>query len=182
MTKNIKVILGSTRTNRAGEKVAHWAMNQLNRVQGDLKFELFDLAEIDLPFMDEPVSPMTSDAYKHDHTKSWSTMINQADGFIFITPEYNHGYPGVLKNAIDFLYKEWKGKPAGIVGYGSSGARNSIRQLREVLIFIGMKPIEKTLGVSHIWEAFDEKSDIKSEFVTGTVDDLVAQLQQELKN
>lgn len=155
---NVKIILGSIRTQRAGIQVANWVLEEVKRYTGPLNFEFIDLKEVNLPFMDEPVSPMASDDYVHDHTKEWSQRIKEADGFIFITPEYNHGYSPVLKNAIDFLFKEWQDKPVLFVGYGGSGARDSIRQLREVVTFIGMKPLEGQVGIGKIWEGVKEEN------------------------
>lgn len=182
MPKNITVILGSVRTGRAGKAIADWVMKQTEQYQGDLVFELLDLKELNLPFMDEPVSPMASDDYVHEHTKKWSHMVKAIDGFVIVTPEYNHGYPPVLKNAIDFLYNEWKDKPVGLVGYGGSGARASIRQLREILLFTGMKPLEEQVGVGKIWEALDENGNVKQENIRGNIQDLFTQLENVLNS
>jgi len=92
-----------------------------------------------------------------------SQTIKEADGLIFITPEYNHGYSPVLKNAIDSLYKEWQEQPVLLVGYGGSGARDSIRQLREILDFIGMKSLALQIGIGKIWEAFNDDGELKPE-------------------
>ncbi len=177
MSKNIKVILGSIRTGRAGKKIADWVIKASKEYKGDIDFELIDLKEINLPFLDEPASPMSSDNYVHQHTIKWSNIIKDSDGFIFVTPEYNHGYSPVLKNAIDFLYKEWQGKSVGFVGYGGSGARDSIRQLKEVVTFIGMKPIEEQIGIGHIWESIDENGNVKSEYIRGDIHNLFKQLE-----
>jgi NAD(P)H-dependent FMN reductase len=176
MSKKITVILGSVRTGRAGKAVADWFMDQTAEFNSDLEFDFIDLKELDLPFMDEPVSPMMSNNYQHEHTRNWSRIIGASDGFVFIIPEYNHGYSPVLKNAIDFLFNEWKGKPVGLVGYGGSGARASIRQLREILDFIGMKSLDNQLGIMRIWEAVDENGKVKSENVDGDPSVLLADL------
>lgn len=174
MPKKITVILGSVRTGRAGKSVFEWFIDKTAEYGGDVEFSFVDLKELNLPFMDEPVSPMMSDNYVHEHTKAWSRTIAESDGFVFITPEYNHGYSPVLKNAIDFLFGEWKGKPVGLVGYGGSGARDSIRQLREILKFIGMRTLENQVGVMRIWEAFDENGKVKEENVVGDPAGLLA--------
>lgn len=179
--KKVKIILGSTRTNRAGEKVANWVNKRAAEYSGNISFEFIDLKVINLPFIDEPVSPMaTNGDYAHEHTKQWSKIIDDADGFLIITPEYNHGYPAVLKNAIDFLYKEWEGKPVGIVGYGGSGARSSIRQLREILEFVKMKPLEDQVGIGEIWAAFDEEGVLDESKVRGDLMDIFKQLDETL--
>lgn len=172
--KKIKIILGSVRSQRAGIKVADWVDSEVNSYKGSIDFEFIDLKEVDLPFMDEPVSPMVSDLYVHDHTNKWSQRINEADGFIFITPEYNHGYSPVLKNAIDFLYNEWQDKPVLLVGYGGSGARDAIRQLREVLHFVGMKPLDGQVGIGKVWEG------LKQENIRGDIQSLLTELEKSL--
>lgn len=169
--KKIKIILGSIRTQRAGINVADWVNEEVKKYEGSLEFDFIDLKEVNLPFMDEPVSPMASTDYVHEHTKKWSKLIEDSDGFIFITPEYNHGYSPVLKNALDFLYQEWKGKPALLVGYGGSGARDAIRQLREVLTFLGLKPLEKQIGIGKIWEG------LKPESIRGDLQELLDSLE-----
>lgn len=174
--KKIKVILGSVRSARAGEAVAEWVKEYTDSMESSIEFEHIDLKKLNLPFMDEPVSPMASDKYVHEHTKNWSRTISESDGFIFITPEYNHGLSPVLKNALDFLFEEWKGKPVGLVGYGGSGARDSIRQLREVLNFIGMKPLKEQIGIGKIWEAFDENGKVKGDHVRGDLAELLIHL------
>lgn len=182
MESKIKVILGSVRTNRAGKSIADWVMRQTEKYQGSLSFELIDLKKINLPFLDEPVSPMSSDNYTHEHTKKWSKVIGEANGFVFVTPEYNRGYSPVLKNAIDFLYNEWKGKPVAFVGYGGSGARNSITQLRVILNFIGMTPLEDQVGIGKIWEAVDAQGNVKEQYIRGDILDIFSQLENILNN
>ena len=178
--KIIKVILGSIRDQRAGKKIAEWVMNRAQEYKGKLKFELVDLKVIDLPFMNEPVPAAAGEEYLYEHTKNWSRIIAQADGFIFVTPEYNHGYPGVLKNALDYLYKEWNNKPAGVVGYGSRGALNSIRQLKEVFEVLQIKPISTQIGINKIWEAFKEDGSLYEDNITGDIQRMLAELESEL--
>jgi NAD(P)H-dependent FMN reductase len=174
--KLIKIIIGSVRDGRAGEKVAAWVLNSAERYAGNLKFEMIDLKDIDLPFMNEPKSPKSGKDYFYEHTRIWSNIIDEADGFIFVTPEYNHGYSGVLKNALDYLYYEWKGKPAGLVGYGFRGASNSIRQLKEVFEIIRIKPIETQVGIHRISEAFNEDGTLKPENIKGEINELFNEL------
>lgn len=127
----IAIILGSTRPGRNGEAVAHWVL-ELARKRNDANYELIDLAEVDLPFLDEPIPP-SQGKYAMAHTKKWASRIEQFDAFVFVLPEYNHGVPSALKNAIDYLYKEWNNKVAGFVGYGSLGGARSVEQLRLVM-------------------------------------------------
>lgn len=129
MTK-IAVILGSTKPGRNGEAVAKWVY-ELARKRTDAEFELVDVADYSLPLYDEPY-PAMMQQYTKEHTKKWSQKINEFDGYIFVTPEYNHSIPGALKNAIDYLNVEWKNKAAGFVSYGSAGGARAVEHLRQV--------------------------------------------------
>jgi NAD(P)H-dependent FMN reductase len=128
---NIAVIVGSTRPGRKALDVARWVM-ECAGTRGDAAFELVDIADFKLPLLDEPVPPSMGQ-YSQPHTKAWAAKIAEFDGFVFVTPEYNHGTSGALKNAIDYLYKEWNNKAAGFVGYGSAGGARAIENLRLVM-------------------------------------------------
>lgn len=130
MTK-IAIILGSTRPGRKGEQVAHWILERA-RERGTAEYELLDLAEIGLPHLDEAI-PAGAGQYANAHTKQWAATVARFDGFIFVTPEYNHSIPGALKNAIDYVGAEWANKAAGFVGYGVYGGVRAIEHLRLVL-------------------------------------------------
>lgn len=127
MTK-IGIIIGSTRPGRNGEAVANWVYD-LSKKRNDAEFELVDIATYKLPLLDEPY-PAMMHQYTKDHTKEWSAKINEFDGFIFVTPEYNHSTSGALKNAIDYLSVEWANKAAGFVSYGSAGGVRAVEHLR----------------------------------------------------
>lgn len=127
----IGIILGSTRPGRIGEGVAKWVLEQAKK-RNDAEFELVDVKAFNLPLLDEPVPPSMGQ-YKHEHTKVWAEKIDGFDGFVFVSGEYNHGIPGALKNAIDFIYKEWNNKAAGFVSYGSAGGVRAVEQLRGVM-------------------------------------------------
>ena len=128
----IAIVTGSTRPGRHNESVARW-VHGLATARNDAEFELVDIADYSLSHLDEPL-PASLGKYANEHTMKWSRKIASFDGFVFVTPEYNHGIPGALKNAIDFLYREWNDKAAGFVSYGgsASGAR-AVEQLRLVL-------------------------------------------------
>lgn len=129
----VGIILGSTRPGRVGEQVARWAYEQAqSQARSDAEFELVDIADFNLPLLDEPV-PASLDKYSKDHTKAWAAKIAQLDAFVFVTPEYNHGPSGALKNAIDFIFKEWNNKAAGFVSYGSNGGSRAVESLRLVM-------------------------------------------------
>lgn len=127
----IGVIVGSTRPGRKALDVASWVMN-IASARDDAVFELIDIEQFKLPLLDEPVPPAMGQ-YSKPHTKAWADKIAQYDGYVFVTPEYNHGTSGALKNAIDFLYKEWNNKAAGFVGYGSAGGARAVESLRLVM-------------------------------------------------
>lgn len=127
----IAIILGSTRPGRNGEAVARW-VDGLARTRSDASYELIDLADFNLPLLDEPAPPSRG-KYSKPHTLAWSAKIAAFDGFVFVTPEYNHSTSGALKNAIDYLYAEWNNKAAGFVGYGSIGGARAIEHLRAIM-------------------------------------------------
>jgi NAD(P)H-dependent FMN reductase len=128
---NVGIILGSTRPNRNGEAVAKWVFEQ-TRNRTDARYELVDIKDYDLPLLDEPIPP-SQGKYSQPHTKRWAEKIASFDAFVFVTPEYNHSTSGALKNAIDFLYREWNNKAAGFVSYGSAGGARAVEALRLIL-------------------------------------------------
>ncbi|PRY35740.1 NADPH-dependent FMN reductase [Umezawaea tangerina] len=127
----IAVVLASTRPGRNGEAVARWVLDRA-RTRTDAEFGLVDLAEVDLPQVDEPVPPMAG-RYTHGHTRRWAETVAGYDGYVFVTPEYNHAVPGALKNALDRVYREWNNKAAAFVSYGHSGGVRAVEQLRQVM-------------------------------------------------
>src|SRR6266850_15851 len=127
----IAIILGSTRPGRNGEAVAKW-VHQVAKKRSDAEFELVDVKDFDLPLLDEPLSPMMGQ-YSKPHTRVWAAKIATFDAYVFVTPEYNHGIPAALKNAIDYLFREWNNKAAGFVSYGSAGGARAVGQLRLVM-------------------------------------------------
>jgi NAD(P)H-dependent FMN reductase len=142
----IGIVLGSTRPGRKSEAVGHWLLEQA-RTRTDAEFEIVDIAHYKLPLLDEPM-PASRGQYQHEHTKTWAARIAGFDGFIFVTPEYNHGPSGALKNAIDFLSKEWNNKAAGFVGYGAVGGVRAIEQLRLVLAECQIATVRAQVGLS----------------------------------
>src|SRR6266853_687503 len=127
----IGIVIGSTRPGRKAEVVARWAFD-IARKRNDAEFELVDIAEFNLPLLDEPM-PALFGQYSHDHTRVWSAKIASFDGYVFVTPEYNRGTSAALKNAIDFLCREWNNKAAGFVGYGGAGGVRAVENLRLVM-------------------------------------------------
>lgn len=127
----IGIIIGSTRPGRVGEQVARWVLEQAQQ-RTDAEFELVDLVDFALPHLDEAL-PAAMGQYAQAHTKAWAEKVDSFDGYIFVTPEYNHSTSGALKNAIDFVYAEWNNKAAGLVSYGSAGGTRAAEHLRLIL-------------------------------------------------
>jgi len=129
----IAVIVGSTRPERKAKVVAQWVYDIIKKRNiPQSEFEMVDIQSFDLPLLDEPIPPSLGQ-YSKPHTKVWSNKINSFDGYIFVTPEYNHGVPAALKNSIDYLYKEWNNKAAAFVSYGSAGGARCVESLRLIM-------------------------------------------------
>ena len=161
----IHIIIGSTRQNRFSEKPARYIFDELKKKE-DIQVELIDLRDWPLPFYDEPISPaMNKGNYLSGLGKKWAAKVGEADCYIMITPEYNHGYTAVLKNALDWVSPEWKGKPVGFVSYGSLGGARSIEQLRQVVIELAMHPIKNSIHLpGEVYMAvMNEKIPVKPE-------------------
>lgn len=146
----IGIILGSTRPNRNGEQVARWVLDVASS-RDDAEYELIDLRDYPLPHLDEPLPPSLGQ-YEGDHTKQWAEKIGSFDGFVIVTPEYNHGTSGVLKNAIDYLYAEWNNKAVGFVSYGAVGGARAAEHLRLVAGEVQMADVRQQVTLSLITE------------------------------
>jgi NAD(P)H-dependent FMN reductase len=142
----IAIILGGTRPGRNGEAVARWAYEHARR-RTDAEYEFVDIATFGLPLLDEPVPP-SQNKYSKEHTKRWAEKIATFDGFVFVTPEYNHGTSAALKNAIDFLYAEWNNKAAGFVSYGSVGGTRAVEHLRLVMAELQIADVRAQVALS----------------------------------
>ncbi|MGL3805458.1 NADPH-dependent FMN reductase [Paeniglutamicibacter sp. R2-26] len=136
----IKIVIGSVRPVRVGDQLAA-ALTPLLAEATGARVEIIDLAELALPMLDEPLMPAMGN-YQNAHTIAWSEMVKDSDGVVFLTPQYNGGYPAALKNAIDYLHHEWSAKPALIVSYGGHGGSQSGAQLRSVLEFVGLDLVD----------------------------------------
>jgi NAD(P)H-dependent FMN reductase len=133
MTIKIGIIIGSTRPGRKAPTVARWVLEHASE-RDDAHYELVDIADYDLPLFDETGVPSFGGSYEKSHTNAWASKISEFDGFIFVTPEYNHSVPGALKNAVDFINREWNNKAAAFVSYGgSAGGARAIEHLRLIL-------------------------------------------------
>lgn len=126
------IIVGSTRPGRVGASVAQWVADQAK--QRSATYDLVDLADFDLDLLNEPIVPgAAGGVYENPKTTRWSQTIEQYDGYVFVTPEYNHGVPAALKNAVDVLYPEWRNKAAALVSYGADGGVRAVEQWRQIL-------------------------------------------------
>lgn len=157
-TLKIGIILGTTRPGRHADAVAKWVLDHASK-RTNAEFHIVDIADFHLPLLDEPMPPSMGQ-YSKDHTKAWAAKIASFDGFIFVTPEYNHGIPGSLKNAIDFLYKEWNNKAAGIVSYGTVGGVRSAEQLRQVLGEMQIADVRASVSLS-LFDDFENFQTLK---------------------
>jgi NAD(P)H-dependent FMN reductase len=144
--RHIQVVLGSTRDGRFGEKVATWVMDRVAR-RDDAVFELIDLREYPLPTCDQAPPARTGRDYRNQHSIRLGHTLDRADGFLILTPEYNHGYPAVLKNAMDHTFVEWNRKPVAFVGWGNVGGARAIEQLRLVAVEFEMAPLRHAVHV-----------------------------------
>ncbi|MEJ7649893.1 MAG: NAD(P)H-dependent oxidoreductase [Nakamurella sp.] len=142
----IAIILGSTRPGRNGKPVADWVLSKAaQRPAAD--YELIDLADYPLPHLDE-AAPPSMGQYAGEHTKAWADIISQFDGYVFVTPEYNHSTSGVLKNSIDYLYAEWNNKAAAFVSYGALGGARAIEHLRGIASELQIAHVRQQLSFS----------------------------------
>ena len=140
------IVLGSTRPGRKAEAVGRW-IHEIAKKRDDSEFEIVDIAAYNLPLLDEP-GPPSMGQYSKPHTKAWAEKIAQFDAYIFVTPEYNHGTSGALKNALDFLYREWNNKAAAFVGYGGAGGLRAVEQLRLIVAELQMADVRAQVALS----------------------------------
>jgi NAD(P)H-dependent FMN reductase len=158
---NLTIIIASTRPGRAGLPIATWFAERA-RAHGDFDVSVADLAAVDLPMMDEPYHPRLR-RYVNRHTRDWSATVDAADAFVFVTPEYNHGYPASLKNAIDYLHEEWACKPVGFVSYGGVAAgTRAVQQLKQVVAAVRMAPVEDAVYIPFHTQFFDGESRLQA--------------------
>ena len=142
----VGIVVGSTRPGRNAEAVARW-VHAIASKRADAEYELVDIQSFNLPLLDEPVPPSMGQ-YSQPHTKTWAARIREFDAYVFVTPEYNHGTSGALKNAIDFLYREWNNKAAGFVSYGSAGGTRAVEQLRLVMAELQIADVRAQVALS----------------------------------
>lgn len=166
----ISVIVGSTRPGRFSEKPAAWIFQHLRQRNG-IDARLLDLRDYPMPFFDQPIPPsaLGRPHYESDVVKKWTAAIEQSDGFIFVTPEYNYGPTAVLKNAIDWVYPEWNRKAVAFVSYGSVLGARSVQQLREISIELQLAPVRSAVHIP--------VSTLRAHYQGGDVDAGLAELE-----
>ncbi|MEA3065913.1 MAG: hypothetical protein QOJ27_2365 [Sphingomonadales bacterium] len=158
MTVKIAIIVGSTRPGRKADTVARWVFDIAAR-RGDASFEIVDIADFDLPLLDEALPPSMG-RYAQPHTRAWAEKIAGFDAFVFVTPEYNHSTSGALKNAIDYLFREWNDKAAGFVGYGSTGGTRAVEHLRGIMGEIKVADVRAQVALS-LFNDFENFTEFK---------------------
>lgn len=150
----IGIIIGSTRPGRSGRAVGEWVLESARADDSSgVTYELVDLADFRLPVLDEPVPGIMGD-YRHSHTQRWAATIASLDGFVFVTPEYNHSAPAALKNAIDYLFTEWSNKAAGFVSYGAQGGVRAVEHLRLTMSEVMTATVRSQVALS-VFTDFD---------------------------
>ncbi|GIJ77556.1 NAD(P)H-dependent FMN reductase [Micromonospora phaseoli] len=161
----VGLVVGSSRPGRRGPAVAGWVAEVADRHpavrSGEAAVELIDLAEQRLPLLDEPV-PARFGEYRHDHTRRWSALVAACDAYVFVTPEYNHSVPAVLKNGIDYLDAEWRSKPAGVLSYGVTGGGRAAGHLRTILTEVGMTVVPEHVELG-LFTDFDWSGEDRSD-------------------
>jgi NAD(P)H-dependent FMN reductase len=152
----LKIVTVTTRDNRKGPVVASW-FESLAVQHGTFQVETIDLAQVNLPLMNEPEHPRLRH-YHHEHTRAWSATVDAADAFVFVTPEYNHTTPPSLVNAIDYLVHEWAYKPAGFVSYGGvSGGLRGVQTTKLLIVGLKMMPMVESVVLPFFTQAIDDE-------------------------
>ncbi|GAC1468873.1 MAG: NAD(P)H-dependent oxidoreductase [Gemmatimonadaceae bacterium] len=150
----LMIVIASTRPNRVGPCVAEWFQEHAQR-HGSFDVEVVDLAELALPFFDEPHHPRLG-RYTQLHTQQWSRMVEAVDAVVFVMPEYNYGYTAPLKNAIDYLHREWAYKPVGFVSYGGmAGGTRAVQALKPVVVALRMTPAFEAIAIPFVHKSID---------------------------
>jgi NAD(P)H-dependent FMN reductase len=155
MAPNLHIVVASTRPRRLGMPIGAWAAKSAVQ-HGGFRVELVDLAEFALPLLDEPNLPRDG-RYTKEHTRRWSAKVAEADAFVFVTPEYNHGPPASLVNALSYLHHEWHYKPVGFVSYGgvSAGTR-SVEMIKQIVTTLKMMPIPESVSIPFVFRLLED--------------------------
>ena len=168
----LMIVIASTRPGRVGLPVAEWFRDRAAE-HGGFEVGMVDFAELELPLLDEASHPRLRQ-YTKQHTHDWSAMVEDADAFVFVTSEYNHGYPASLKNAMDYVFPEFNKKPMTFVGYGNAGGARAIEQLRLVSVEFEMAPLRRAV---HIFPDVMRPAMTSEEFTPALFESLDARLE-----
>lgn len=173
----LEIIIASTRPGRIGPTVAQWIDEEARAHAGFGEIELVDLAEVNLPFMNEPHHPRLAQ-YTHQHTRDWSAKVSEADAFVFVMPEYNYGFNAELKNAIDYLHNEWKYKPVGLVSYGGVAAGTRAAQMiKQVVTTLKMSPLPEAVSIPFVHQfVTEEEGFVPNEVMVGSAKAMLDEL------
>ncbi len=178
--RSLKIVTASTRPGRFGPTATAWLLEEIRRGRPDLVSvtTVIDLAEAAPLSLDEPVAAVEGEAYQHEHTRRWSQLVDEADAFVFVMPEYNTGYSGALKIALDSLYGEWGYKPVGFVNYGmKSGGMRAAEQLKPVLTALKMVPVHENVTI-HLRDHVDTEGRFHpTPRMTASAADMLAELE-----
>jgi len=172
----VAIIVGSTRPGRKADAVARWAYD-IAAKRGDAEFEVVDIADFNLPLLDEAMPPMAG-RYMNEHTKEWAAKIASFDAFVFVTPEYNRSTSAALKNALDYLFAEWNDKAVAFISYGFAGGLRAVEQLRLIVAELKMASVRSSVGLT-FGEDFQGYADFtpretQEGYLTTTLDEVVA--------
>ncbi len=172
------VIIGSTRVNRNGQRVKAWLQKTLTP-QDDTEYEIVDLRDVQLPFYDEPksVGSLSDDEFHHPEGVKWGKQVASADGFIFVTPEYNHGPPATIKNAIDYAWQGWNYKPMSIISYSTgqiAGAR-AAEQLRLMALGVKLLPLPAAVHIAHITDKLTKDGNVNDDAINTALNNLLSE-------
>jgi NAD(P)H-dependent FMN reductase len=172
----LTIVIGSTRPGRVGPKFAAWFRSRAID-HGGFDVELVDLAQLNLPFFDEPNHPRLRQ-YVHQHTIDWSRIVERSDAFVFVTPEYNFGYSAALKNAIDYLSAEWADKAVGFVSYGGvAGGTRAVQQLKQVVTALKMVPVAESVNLPFFTQFIDDSGTVRpNDVMTRSADAMLDEL------
>ncbi len=171
----LQIIVASTRPRRAGLPIAQWFRRRAV-AHGGFDVELVDLAEVNLPFLDEPDHPRLRQ-YTHKHTRDWSATIERGDAYVFVTPEYNHSFPATLKNAIDYLHHEWRRKPVGFVSYGGVAAgTRAVQALKQVVTALKMVPVTEAVAIPFFPQFLADGVLHPNDVMNSAADDMLTEL------
>lgn len=172
----LTIVIGSTRPGRVGPKFATW-FRSLAIAHDGFDVELVDLAQLNLPFLDEPSHPRLRQ-YVHQHTIDWSRTVERSDAFVFVTPEYDFGYSAALKNAIDYLSQEWADKAVGFVSYGGvAGGTRAVQQLKQVVTALKMIPVAESVNLPFFTQFIDDSGTVQpNDVMTRSADAMLDEL------